>query len=367
MSQIVAATRKADVIVAGAGIAGASLAARLAGNARVLILEMETHPGYHATGRSSANYEPTYGPPVIRQLTLASGAFFRVPPDGFSEVRLLSPRGVVAVGGPDDDLRAAASIAAGYSRVDFAQAVARVPVLREGAAHYLIDDSMMDIDVDALLRGFLGQSKRGGGTLLTGARLEAGQRIGGVWRIETSQGICEAPILVDAAGAWADDLAKRCGVAPIGLIPKRRSACNVLPPAGFDIARWPQIISLNDTFYAKPNAGKMMISPADAVPSEPHDAFADDLALAEGIDAYQQAVVHEVTRIERSWGGLRTFAADGDPVVGFDPIAEGFFWCAGQGGYGIQTSPALSEVAAAMLLGSVSPYGPQLSPARLGR
>lgn len=355
----------ADVIVVGAGIAGASLAARLAGKAKVVVLEMEAHPGYHATGRSSANYEPTYGPPLIRDLTKASGAFFRAPPEGFADVPLVAPRGCLAVGGADDGALADEAIATGYRRVDFTQARARVPLLRPGAAHHLIDDSLMDIDVEALLRGFLTQHRRAGGALHLAARIDAGRREGGVWRLETAAGFFEAPMLVNAAGAWADDVARRCGLPPIGLVPKRRSACIVAAPAGVNVMDWPQVVSLRDTFYAKPTGGKLLISPVDAVPAEPHDAFADDMALAEGIDAFGQVIDHEVMRIERSWGGLRSFVADGNPVVGYDPAAEGFFWCAGHGGYGIQSAPALSEVAAALVLGESPVYAAALSPARL--
>ena len=362
---------KVDVIVVGAGIAGASLAARLAGKASVLVLEMEAQPGYHTSGRSAATYEPTYGPPVIRELTTASGAFFHAPPEGFAASPLLAQRGCIAVGDPNDDVLAKEAIELGYRRASFAEAAARLPLLRQGAAHILFDDNVWDADVEALLRGFLGQHRRAGGMLLTAGRLEAGKRADGVWRLSTSAGDCEAPIVVDAAGAWADDVARRCGLTALGLTPKRRSVCIVPAPPGVGVANWPLLISLGNSFFAKPTGGKLMISPFDAVPSEPHDAFADDLLLAEGIDAYQQIVDHEVTRIERSWGGLRTFATDGDPVVGFDPAADGFFWCAGQGGYGIQTSPALSEVAAALVLGKPMPLGlsaqtaDQISPARL--
>ena len=244
-----------------------------------------------------------------------------------------------------------------------------MPLLRAGAAHYLIDDSLMDVDVEALLRGWLGMAKRSGGRLLTRAGLESGERRGGVWRLTTRAGACEAAVLVNAAGPWADELARRCGVSPLGLVPKRRSMCIVPPPATVNFAAWPQIVALNDTFYAKPSGGKQVICPADATACEPHDAYADDMALAEGIAAYCEAVDHEVVRIERSWGGLRTFATDGNPVVGFDPSADGFFWSAGLGGYGIQTSPALSALAADLVLakGASPDLASALSPLRLAR
>ena len=366
-------TFTADVIVAGAGIAGASLAARLAGLARVVILEMEDQPGSHATGRSAANFEPTYGPPVIRALTQASGGFFRAPPSGFADIPLLSPRGIVMLGDLDDDALATEYIGYGYRRSTYAEAVVRHPLLRqEAAANVLIDDSTMDVDVEALHRGFLGQHRRAGGVLHCKARVERGQRRQGAWHLSTTAGEFSAPVIANAAGAWADIVARACGVAPVSLTPKCKSACIISPPPGLDARAWPQVGNLKDTFYAKPMGGKLMLSRSDAVPCEPHDAYADDLALAEAVDIYQRYVAHEVTRIERSWGGLRTFAPDGNPVIGFDPVADGFFWCAGQGGYGIQTAPALSKLAAALLqhkavpseLAALGVTEAELSPAR---
>ena len=226
----------ADVIVIGAGIAGASLAARLAGEVRVLLLEMETQPGYHATGRSAANFEPTYGQPVIRALTRASRAFFHAPPGGFAEVPLLGPRGVLMLGDADDGALAEEYIGLGYRACSFAEAKRRYPLLREGvAAHYLIDDTTMDVDVEALHRGFLAQHRRAGGTLLNKALVTHGERRGGLWHVQTGAGECQAPVIVNAAGAWADGVAKACGVAALGLTPKRRSACIVAGPPGADL------------------------------------------------------------------------------------------------------------------------------------
>ncbi len=340
----------ADILIVGAGIAGASLAARLAGQARVTIVEAEDQPGYHATGRSAANYEPLYGPPVIRKLTIASGAFYNAPPDGFSQSRLLSRRDVLMLGRSEDAAAAEGLIALGYRRIHGAEAARLCPNLRRPfPEHILLDDTNRDLDVEAVLRGFLAIHRRAGGSLICKARVENAVYSNGVWRVQTTSGAFGAPVLVNAAGAWADDLARRCGLGALGLTPKRRSVCVVAGPAGLDIRSWPQLGNIADTFYAKPMGGKLMISPADTEPAEPHDAFADDLRLAEGIDGYQGYIDHEVTRIERSWGGLRTFAPDGDPVVGYDPRSEGFFWYAGQGGYGIQTAPALREVAASLL------------------
>ena len=341
----------ADILIVGAGIAGASLAARLAGQARVTILEAEAQPGYHATGRSAANYEPLFGPPVIRKLTVASGPFYNTPPDGFSQSPLLSRCDVLMLGRAEDATAAEDLIALGYRRIHGAEAARLCPNLRRPfPEHILLDDTNRDLDVDAVLRGFLAIHRRAGGSLICKARVESAVRSNGVWRVQTTSGSFAAPVLVNAAGAWADDLARCCGLAPLGLTPKRRSACIVPAPAGIDVRGWPQIGNIAETFYAKAMGGKLMISPADADPAEPHDAFADDLALAEAIDRYQGFVDHEVSRIESSWGGLRTFAPDGDPVIGFDPRTEGFFWSAGQGGYGIQTAPAWSALAAGLVL-----------------
>lgn len=345
-----------DILIVGAGIAGASLAARLAGDARVTLLEAEDQPGYHATSRSAANYEPLYGPPVIRSLTIASGDFYRTPPDGFAAVPLLSRRDVLMMGGETDSVSAAEFISLGYRPITSDEAVRLVPLLRAPyPIHMLLDGTNCDLDVDAVHRGFLAQHRRAGGALVCRARVESAMRSGGVWRVHTAAGEFQAPVLVNASGAWADDLARRCGLAPLGLQPKRRSACIVPAPVGMDVRGWPQIGTIADTFYAKPTGGKLMISPMDANPVDAHDAFADDLGLAEAIDRYQGFVDHEVTRIERSWGGLRTFAPDGDPVIGFDPRTDGFFWSAGQGGYGLQTAPAWSGLAALLLRGEGMP------------
>jgi D-arginine dehydrogenase len=358
--------RSADIIVIGAGMAGASIAGFLAGRARVEVLEMEDRPGYHATGRSAANYEPSFGPAGIRALTLASGAFLRDPPDGFCEAALLSPRGAIMLCYPGDEGLMADALAGGYRMSDAREACARIPLLKpEGTIGVLADDSIFDLDVDALHQGFLRQHKRGGGGVVTRAEVTAARSDGGAWRLETNAGAFSAPIVVNAAGAWADRVATLFGARPVGLVPKRRSAA-IIPAPVADIMSWPQLSPAREPFYCKPTGGKLMISPADAEPSEPHDAWADDMALAEAIDAFQQVVDTEVTRIEHSWGGLRTFAPDGEPVVGFDAHVPGLFWLAGQGGYGIQTAPALGALAASLVMRDPAPViPPGLAPASI--
>jgi D-arginine dehydrogenase len=364
-------TRTADVAIVGGGISGASLAARLAGRAKTIILEMEQSPGYHATGRSAAMFEPSFGPPAIRALTLASGPFLREPPDGFCETPLVAPRGVLLCAEPGDEPLLEEARLRGYADLTLADAKRMVPALRtEALIAALYDEATLDVDVDALHRASLRQHRRAGGESIFNARVLAAERRGGAWALATAAGDVSAPVVVNAAGAWADALAALFGLPPLGLQPKRRSAAIVPPPPVENFPRWPQVFAAREDFYCKPMGGKLMISPSDAEPMDPHDAFADDLVLAEGIAACERVLAIEVKRIERSWGGLRTFAPDGAPVAGYDPSAEGFFWLAGQGGYGIQIAPALSAVAATLLLGDQSPDLPRgvkataLGPAR---
>jgi D-arginine dehydrogenase len=204
------------------------------------------------------------------------------------------------------------------------------------------------------MNGFLKTFRRRGGRLHTKAEVSGISRNGRNWTLLAGGATYEAPILVNAAGAWADEVAALAGLPRIGLQPKRRSAA-IIPAPCPELARWPQLGTISETFYCKPTGGKLMLSPCEATPVEPHDAWADDLKLAEAVEACQAAIDHEVTRLERTWGGLRTFAPDGDPVAGFDPVAEGFFWLAGQGGYGIQTSAAMARLAAALVLGRPVP------------
>lgn len=349
-------TETADIIVIGGGIAGASLAAELAAGRRVLLLEMESQPGYHATGRSAAMYEPSDGAPLVRALTRASGAFFANPPAGLVETPLLSPRGVLMLGYSGDEATIEYVRGCGYQDVDAAFARARLPVLRtDGAIAILWDGTAQDIDVDALHAGRLRALRRAGGRVVVDAKLLRGVRRDDVWRLETGAGDFEAPIIVDAAGAWADQVAMACGVRPVGLQPKRRSAAIIAGPEGARVNAWPEVMPVDYSFYCKPMGGKLMLSPAEEEPMEPHDAWADDLRLAEAAERLEAMTEIRVQRLERTWGGLRTFAPDGLPVVGFDPDAAGFFWLAGQGGYGIQTSPALTGLAAALLAGRALP------------
>jgi D-arginine dehydrogenase len=348
----------ADIVVIGAGIAGASVAAHLAERRKVIVLEMEERPGYHTTGRSAAAYEPNYGPPPMLAFTRASHGFFTDPPKGFTEGRLLSPRHTLLFEAEGQAAHSAKLLVLGKGLEELSPGEAKraFPLLRDGYAKRAFRDrGTGGLDVDLLHRGYLKLFKARGGELLLSSGAARIARDGGHWRIETPLGAFSAPVLVNAAGAWGDVVAAMAGAKPVGLVPKRRSVGVVPPPPGVDANALPLVTDVGETWYAIPQSGKLLVSSADATPVEPHDAYADDMAIAEGIERFQHAAEIEVTRLEHSWGGLRTFAPDGNPAVGFDPYTEGFFWLVGQGGYGIQSAPALSRAAAALVLGGAIP------------
>jgi D-arginine dehydrogenase len=347
-----------DFLVAGAGIAGASAAAHLAQTHRTLIVEMEDRCGYHTTGRSAASYEPNYGPPPMLAFTRASDSFFRSPPHGFTDAPLLidRPSLFVEAEGQEDFTRELLDKAAALDEISRAEASELFPVFRpEYVRRAFLDRFTADMDVDLLHRGFLRMFKARGGELLLSSPVTGITRNNGFWHVKAGGHDVAARTIVNAAGAWGDGLAALANVPAAGLVPKRRSI-GVIP---FEYAQswqhWPMVTDVGETWYAKPQSGKMIISSADATPVEPHDAYADDMAIAEGVERLMTATTIEVTRIEHSWGGLRTFASDGNPVIGFDPHTEGFFWLVGQGGYGIQSAPALGETAAALARGIALP------------
>jgi D-arginine dehydrogenase len=345
-------TATADIIVIGGGIAGASVGARLAGDHKVVVLEMEVRPGYHSTGRSAATYEPNYGPPSIRSLTRASRDFFVTPPPGFAASPLVSPRHSIFVI-PDHQQREAEALletGADFSPISVAEARRQFPPLRDAYVKAaLLDATMADIDVDLLHQAFLRLIKAQGGEIVCRAEVQEMARRNGAWEVSTPIGAFAAPIVINAAGAWGDVIAKKAGLKPIGLQPKRRSMAVLPVKADMNVMAWSFAGDVGETWYAKPSGGRLLVSPAEAEPVVPHDAYADDLTLAEGIARFQEAVDMEVTHLAGSWGGLRSFASDGNPVCGFAGEVEGFFWLIGQGGYGIQSSPALSELAAALV------------------
>jgi D-arginine dehydrogenase len=352
-----------DFIVIGAGMVGASIAHELASTARVCVLEGEDRPGFHATARSAALFAPTYGGREIRALTRASRAFFDNPPAGFTEHALLRDRGCLYIARSDqlDHLdhmvRTIRDSGGSVVMLDKHAATERVSLLREGyVAGAAFDADAMDIEVESLHQGFLRGGRAAGAVLITRSWVAEPHWRNGMWSIELSDGrTLGAPVLVNAAGAWADMVAESCGVARLGLQPLRRTALLVDVPAGVDVTDWPAVIDADEMFYFKPEAGKLLLSPADETPDVPRDAYPDDLDVAIAVDRVQSALELEVTRVSHSWAGLRTFSPDRAPVVGFDARVKGFFWCAGQGGYGIQTAPAMGRTAAAVARGERVP------------
>jgi D-arginine dehydrogenase len=344
-----------DFIVVGAGMVGASVAYELARSARVCLIEAEARPGVHATGRSAALFAPSYGGREIRAITRASRAFFHRPPAGFSEHPLLRPRGNLYIARSDqlgrlEQMVSAIRASGGtLTSIDAYEARARVPLLREAyLAGAALDAEAMDIDVNALHQGFLRGARTAGAELIMASPVTQVQRRNGVWSIALHGSTITAPILINAAGAWADEIAILCGARAMRLQPLRRTAILVDPPQGVDIQLWPAVIDADEQFYFKPDAGKLLLSPADENPSLPCDAQPEELDIALGVDRVQAALNLEIRRIAHRWAGLRTFSPDRAPVVGFDADRAGFFWCAGQGGYGIQTAPAMARTAAAL-------------------
>jgi D-arginine dehydrogenase len=344
-----------DVAVIGAGMAGGSAAAWLSIDKRVVLIEAEDVAGYHSTGRSAAMWIQNYGPPDVRELTRLSRPFFETPPAGFSDVPLIRRRAVLTLASEAqrEDLETLLRHGHGIRRVSVQEARLLLPALRTGyLAGAALEEDAFDIDVAATHQGFLRMLRANGGVL--GLRNRAGriEKLGDVWTIETASGhTFRAGVIVNAAGAWGDEVASIAGAAPLGLQPRRRTA-TIIDPAPFDVSNWPMIIDIAEAWYARPEARtRLMVSPADATATCPHDVQPEEIDIATGIDRMQQALDIPVRRVEHSWAGLRTFTPDGSLAFGWDPLVEGFFWCVGQGGYGIQTAPAAGRLVADLVLG----------------
>ncbi|GAB3097415.1 FAD-binding oxidoreductase [Aestuariicella hydrocarbonica] len=352
-----------DVVIIGGGIVGAAMAYHLAPHRRVVILEAEAAAGYHASGRSAALFEPSYGPESIRSLTRASEAFFRSPPEGFADSPLIHPRGALFVGRQEQ----VPAVEAFYQQqslesdtvrcLNTDEALALVPVLaREAAVKAVYDTGAFDIEVDLLLQGFLKQAKSNGAVFVRNARVNNIQSCAPGWRVTTEEGlIVRGTVLVNAAGAWVDQIAQLAGVSAVGIEPRRRSAFIFEAPANIDCSQWPMTIGIEENWYFKPDAGALLGSPANADPVEPHDVVAEELDIATAIYFIEQNTKLRIRRPRHTWAGLRSFVADGEPVCGFDQGHTDFFWAAALGGYGIQSAPAFGRLCACLILGKGVP------------
>lgn len=354
------------IAVIGGGVAGLSAAAALSDLAPVTVLEAEGATGFHASGRSAAMFLADYGNGTVRALNHASAPYLHEHEGG-----VLSPRGFLLLARRGaDDVFDAERTDQGATEIDLREAADRFPILdprRIGRAAWRGD--IYDLDTDRLMQGFLRRARAGGARIVTGAQVQRIARDDGEWQIVWSGGEMRAAALVNAAGAWADRIAALAGLPPLGLRPYRRSMALLPAPGGRDVADWPFVEAAGGEWYAKPDAGRWLVSPCDEDAAEPQDAWADDMVLAEGLDRYAGMVTEPVTRLERSWAGLRTFAPDRALVIGADPAAPGFWWCAGQGGYGFQTAPAAGRLLADLIGGRAPELGADcvaaLSPVRL--
>jgi D-arginine dehydrogenase len=347
-----------DFAIVGAGIAGVSAAYHLAPRARVVILEREHVPAYHTTGRSAALHSETYGSALIRAITVATGRFYRNLPQGFSDRPVLSPRGALVVGRADQQA-AAQKAAAEYGLLvpsvrwsDPAEVLKMQPLLKPEAAAggAVFEPEADDMDVAAIHAGFLRGARANGAILQVNAEVAALDRKDGRWTIRLTNGEAVAAAnIVNASGAWADAVAEMAGARPVGLVPKRRTAFTFEAPAGIALDAMPMVIDFDETWYFKPEVGQFLASPADETPSPPCDAQPDEMDIAIAVDRIENATTLQIRRLRNKWAGLRSFVADKNLVAGYDAV-PGFFWLAGQGGYGIQTAAAAGRLAASLAL-----------------
>ncbi len=345
-----------DFLIVGGGIAGVSVGYELARDGRVCVLEREEHLAFHATGRSAAIFMETYGNAPVRALTTASRAFYAAPPDGFAEDPLTAPRGALFFADEAhlSQLRrhfdAVRAIVPSVRWVPGDALAHHVPCLAPGRwVAGLLEPGAVDLDVHAIHQGFVRGLRARGGVVRTDAEVLGVTRSGGAWTVTTAAGELSAPTLVNAAGAWADALARLAGAPPIGLTPLRRTA--ILVDAPGDVGRWPMAGSVDEELYFKPESGHLLVSPCDETPCEPCDAAADDYDVAVTVDRLERATTLRVNHVRRRWAGLRSFVADRTPVIGPDPACEGLVWLAAQGGYGIQLAPALARACRALCVG----------------
>jgi D-arginine dehydrogenase len=350
-----------DYLVIGGGISGASVAYELAATGSVVVIEAETAAGYHSTGRSAALFTRNYGSKTVRAINAASEAFFESPPDGFCETAMLGERGFLAVASPGreaqlDKLLNLSTDAAPVHLLTAQQAMDKSPLLKpELVAAGAYEPGVTDIDVASLHQGYLRALKQRGGHIHLGHRIDGLRRTKQGWTVTAKNQTLTARTVINAAGAWADEVGQMAGAALIRLVPKRRTGIIVDVPTDMDLSRMPATEFIGEEAYVKPDAGKLMASPGDETPVAPQDVRPDEMDMAILVDWLQRNTRLNVKRIAHSWAGLRCFVADGDPVVGFDPHVPDFFWLAGQGGYGIMMAPTLARASAGLITNNTLP------------
>lgn len=339
---------KQDILIIGGGVAGLSAAARLTPHATVTLLEAESATGYHTSGRSAALFEEQYGQETTIALNRASRSFLETHDGGF-----LSPRGFMLLGSESDTEAFEKDLEVMHlTEISTEEALACVPILNtDHLTRFAHAEGAQDIDTDRLMQSYTKLMRSHGGQIITNARVESMTRMDNRWQVIAGGESYSADVVVNAAGAWASQIARLAGAQDILIQPYRRSVARIPAPGGLEVSDWPMLFGPGETWYAKPDAGALIVSPADEDPVEAHDAWADDMTLAEGIALYQETVTEEVTRVISNWAGLRSFAPDRNLVLGFDQQAPGFFWCAGQGGYGMQSSPATGQLVADLITG----------------
>jgi len=354
-----------DFLIIGGGIAGVSAAARLSHHGSVQVLEAEDALGYHASGRSAAMFEENYGSPSTVVLNKASKDYHMTANGG-----VLSDRGLLMVNTAETaDIFDDEMANLGLHEITVEEALVLHPILdRKVITRAAYHAEAWDIDTDLLLQNFAREARQNGATITTKSRVSAIHKSDSGWVVETPTGSFQARLIINAAGAWVDEIAELAGIPPLGVTPYRRSMARIPAPGDHDVAKWPMLFGPGETWYAKPDAGKLLVSPADEEATTPHDAWADDMVLAEGLARYEAVVTEPVTRVEHNWAGLRTFSPDRSLAIGFAPSDPGFFWLAAQGGYGMQTSPAASQLACDLIVGNTpdidAPIIAALDPAR---
>ncbi len=350
-----------DYLIIGGGIAGASIGYRLAGHGSVIIAEMESQAGYHTTGRSAAFYAASYGGKSIRPLTVHSKSFLMTPPDGFSDVALMHDRGALYIYGKNEQAKADAKYKAMKADVPdvYKIGVEEIKEIQpflnfDDVAGAIIDTGSVDLDVSAIHQGYLKGFSSQGGKIVTDCEILSATFSDGLWQVQTSQGLITAKTIINSAGAWSDVAAVRFGAKPIGVQPLRRTVITIPAYDQYDAAA-PLTLSLKEDIYFKPESGGYLVCPCNEDISSPCDAQPEDLDVALAVDRFEKFTGAKVSKINSKWAGLRTFAPDRSPVIGYDEQVPNFFWSVGQGGYGIQTSPAWSEVAVSLILGRGMP------------